>query len=160
MTRIKILFLAALMVTGTVSSAQEAVDAKQWLTATITDYFNVDTTSHFRDITTKRYAEYKQDAINLVYDTPNSLTEAQFNQKWGDVYDTSYAGIGESFLLGQQDHGVVVISKCHLTSQTNNKNFIFDTIISDTLFELTYSIEITVVQTKDGFKINDVKKRK
>ena len=147
-----------LVVTGISSPAQEITNAKDWLTSAIKDYFDVDSIRHFRDFTTDRYAEYKQDAICVVYDCDNSLTVEQFEQKWSKIYDISYAG--ESFLIGQQDHGIVVMPKCELISQENNEIYIFDTVITDTYGGLTYSIEITVVKTKGGFKIDDVKKRK
>jgi hypothetical protein len=138
------------------STDLETADVKEWLTGTIKKYFE-DNQIHFREITTKQYAEYKQDAINVDYgNTP--ITLKQFKEKWTDIYDISYAGIGESFLLGQQDWGIVVMSKCDLISVENNKKFTFDTTISDTTFKHTYSIEITIVQTDDGFKIDDVKK--
>jgi len=50
--------------------------------------------------------------------------------------------------------------KYALSSEPEQGAFIFDTEVEDTIFELTYSIEITIVQTNDGFKIDDVKKRK
>jgi hypothetical protein len=154
--RINILVIIILLATGISSQAQEITTAKDWLTSAIKDYFDVDAIRHFRDFTTDRYAEYKQDAICVVYDCDNSLTVEQFEQKWSKIYDISYAGIGESFLTGQQDHGIVVMPKCELISQENNEIYIFDTVITDTLGGLTYLIEITVVKTKSGFKIDDL----
>ena len=143
------------------STVQEANEAKEWLMTTIDEFFDQKISNqNFRDITTERYAEYKQDAICVVYDCGNSLTEEQFEQKWSDFYDISYAGFGESFLTGQQDVGKIVMSKCALLSEPEKGKFIFDTVVEDTLFELTYSIEIVVKKTVNGFKIDDVKKRK
>ena len=142
------------------STNQEANDPKKWLLNSVKEFFDQNSRQHFRDITTERYAEYKQDAICVVYDCDNSLTEEQFQQKWNDIYDISYAGFGESFLTGQQDWGNIILSKCRLTSEPKQGTYIFDTVVEDTMFELTYSIEITVMQTNDGFKIDDVKKRK
>jgi hypothetical protein len=142
------------------STAHETNDPKTWLFNTIKEFFDQNSRQHFRDITTERYAEYKQDALCVVYDCDNSLTEEQFEQKWSNIYDISYAGFGESFLTGQQDWGNIIIFKCLLTSEPKQGVYIFDTIVEDTIFELKYSIEITVMQTDDGFKIDDVKKRK
>lgn len=155
-----LLFVATLIASTTLATDQEASDAKKWLLSTIKEFYDQNSLQHFRDITTERYAEYKQDAICVVYDCDSSLTEEQFEQKWSDIYDISYAGLGESFLTGQQDWGNIVMSKCELSSEPEQGTFILDTIVEDTMFELTYSIEITVVQTGGGFKINDVKKRK
>lgn len=87
------------------------------LTKTIKEYFDDDSHTSFRDITTKRFAEFKQDAINLGYEVPNSLTKGQFEQKWSNIYDISYPEICESFLMGQQDYGVVVMSNVTLSRQ-------------------------------------------
>jgi hypothetical protein len=57
------MMMMILVVTGISSSAQEITNAKDWLTSAIKDYFDVDAIRHFRDFTTDRYAEYKQDAI-------------------------------------------------------------------------------------------------
>lgn len=153
-----LLFVATLIASTTLSTAQEAGDAKEWLLTTMKVFYDQNSRQHFRDITTEQYAEYKQDAICVVYDCDNSLTEDQFEQKWSDIYNISYAGFGESFLTGQQDWGNIVMSKSQLTSEPEQGTFIFDTIVEDTMFELTYSIEITVVRTDNGFKIDDVKK--
>lgn len=76
------LFLVAtLFVTVTISKAQEATDAKDWLAATIIAYFEQDSYQHFDEIATARYAEYKQDAICVVYECDNSLTKEQCEQK-------------------------------------------------------------------------------
>lgn len=154
-----LLFVATLIVSTTLSTAQ-ATDAKVWLTTAVKEFYDQDSHQHFRDITTEQYAEYKQDAICVVYDCENSLTEEQFEKKWSETYDISYAGFGESFLTGQQDWGNIIMSKCELTSEPERGTYLFDTVVEDTMFELTYSIEILVKRTTDGFKIDDVKKEK
>lgn len=160
MTLGKILLLFLLVAISTASIAQETSGAKEWLTNTVKAYFDNDSNMHFKLITTKRYAEFKQDALNIDYDVPNSLTKEQFERKWSNIYDISYPEISESFLIGQQDYGVIELSKCDLLSSKDNKQFVFDTIIYDTSFNNTYSIKITVVRTEDGFKIDDVKRKK
>ncbi len=155
-----LLIAITLLVSTTLSSAQKASKAKDWLIFTIEEFFEQDSLQHFKEITTEQYAEYKQDALCVVYDCNNSLTEEQFEQKWNGVYDTSYAGFGKSFLIGQQDWGQISMSKCELTSQPEESIFVFDTVVEDTIFKQTYSIEIVVEETRSGFKIDDVKKRK
>ena len=135
--------------------AQDSTQARQWLGQAIDQYFESNT--DFSQITTERYNEYKQDALNMGLDVPNALTQEQFDEKWGQFYDTSYAGIGRSFLIGQQDYGKVVMEKCELNARSTSDKFIFDTIISDTGFKLTYQIEIIVVNTTAGYRIDDVR---
>lgn len=156
MNKFKFTIIAILLTLGTPIQAQDSESAQVWLTKAINKYFS-DDSIHYKDITTKKYSEYKQDALGLVYGA-GEMTEEQFEKKWGEIYDTSYAGIGESFLTGQQEYGNVIMPICELISK-NNQIYVFNTTIKDTLFELTYSIEITVVATEGGFRIDDVKKR-
>ena len=125
-----LLFVGILIAKTTLLSAQDATDAEKWLTTTIKDYFAEFPPKHLREISTERYAEYKQDAICVVYECDNSLTREQFNQKWDNIYDTTYAGIGEGFLIDQQDWENIEVSKCVLISQPQPGTFIFDTIIA------------------------------
>jgi hypothetical protein len=141
------------------STSHKDSDPKEWLTTTITEFFDRNNHHHFREITTDQYAEYKQDALCVVYDCDNSLTEEEFKQKWCDTYDISYAGFG-GFLIDQQDWYKIVVTKCKLTDQSKKGTYIFNTEVTDTGFELTHTNEITVVQTADGFKIDDVKRQK
>ncbi len=141
-------------------SKQEVNDAKEWLTKTIEEFYEQSSTQNFQDITTKQYARYKQDALCVVYECDSSLTEEQFKQKWNKVYDISYAGLGESFLIGKQDWGKITMSKCELISVSKEGNFDFETVIEDTSSKVTFQIAIIVEKTSDGFKIGDVKKRK
>ena len=105
-------------------STQEANSAKEWLTTTIVKFFSQNSRQHFRDITTERYAQYKQDVLCVVYDCDNSLTEEEFEQKWSNTYGISYAGFGESFLTDQQDLGNILMPKCELTSQSEPATFV------------------------------------
>ncbi len=154
--RLILLFVATLLATTKILMAQEAVEAQEWLTKTIIEYFD-QPSSHFQEITTQQYAEYKQDAICVVYDCNNSITPEQFKVKWDGIYETKFAGIGEGFLIDQQDWGKIVVLKCEIVSQPKPGIFILHTIISDTMFELTHCKEIKVVRTEIGFKIDDVK---
>jgi|GEM_PF-3845662 len=142
------------------STSQEESDPKEWLTTTITEFFDQNSHHHFREITTEKYAKYKQDALCVVYDCDDSLTEEEFKQKWNDTYDITYAGFGTGFLIDQQDWYKIVVTKCELTDQSIRGTYIFNTEVTDTGFELTHSNEITVVLTANGFKIDDVKRQK
>ncbi|WP_421889082.1 hypothetical protein [Marinoscillum sp.] len=155
-----LIFVATLIASTTVSPAQEASNAKEWLITSVNKFFDQDSRQHFRDITTPRYAEYKQDALCVTYDCDNSLTKEQFEQKWSSIYDITFAGFDVGFLIDQQDWYKIVVTKCKLTDQSTPGTYIFDTEVTDTGFKLTHSNEITVVKTDDGFKIDDVKYQK
>lgn len=153
------LFFISIIIATTQLTAQDAVEAKTWLKTTIKEYFEQFPSTSIDQIATKQYSEYRQDAICVAYDCENSLTPEEFKQKWSSTYDVTFAGIGESFLIGQQDWGNVVMSKCEMTYEPEQGTYIFDTIVEDTMFKLSYSIEIIVKKTDKGFKIDDVKKR-
>ncbi len=128
--------------------------AAEWLVKSIEEFYKQPLPKKMADITTERYAEYKQDAICVEYD---GLTLEQFKQKWDTVYNVTYAGVGGSFLTGQQDEGTIKVSECRLKASNRDIEFIFNVIISDTQFKLDHKREITVVKTDQGFKIDDVK---
>ncbi|GAA5021800.1 hypothetical protein GCM10011506_02160 [Marivirga lumbricoides] len=155
-----LLILAIFMISITQLPAQESNEVQKWLTSTIEEYFAKFPLKPLNEITTEQYAEYMQDAICVVYECENSLTKEQFKQKWGGIYDTSYAEFGIGFLIDQQDWDNIVVTKCKLLEEREEGMFILEVEVTDTGFELTHLNEITVIQTLNGFKIDDVKKRK
>ena len=155
------LFIAATLIALSTSlKAQEASEARNWLTTSIEKYFADYSPKRLTEITTEQYARYKQDAICVVYDCDGSLTMEQFEQKWGNIYDVTYAGFYSSFLIDQQDWYKIVVTKCELLEQPSQGKYIFNTEVTDTGFELSHMNEITVVQTGNGYKIDDVKLQK
>jgi hypothetical protein len=62
-------------------------------------YFKADMDQQkiMQDITTKNYYEYKTDATNVDMDVDGSLSLKDFQQKWGNKYNTKYAGINTGF---------------------------------------------------------------
>ena len=127
---------------------------KEWLKRNIEEYYKNDH-SIMADITTERYAEYKQDAMGVEYD---GLTFEQFKDKWDTIYDITYAGIGSSFLIGQQDNGVIKVNKCELLETDNENIYVFAVEIVDTTYNLKHEKEIKILKTKQkGYRIDDIK---
>jgi hypothetical protein len=126
--------------------------SEEWLIKTIQDFFIQDFPK-MEQITTKRYAEYKQDAIGMEYD---GLTPEQFKTKWETQYDISLVGSG-SFLIAQQDNGEIRVTKCNLINSNDNEGHLFEVIISDVLFNLDHKRVIKVIKVNDNFLIDDVR---
>ena len=87
-------------------NSKGAEEAKKWLVNNIISYFKTDISDQekmMKNITTKDYYEFKTDATNVDMDVDGSLTVKEFQQKWGDKYDTNFAGINTGFLISGQD---------------------------------------------------------
>ncbi|MET3020358.1 hypothetical protein [Flavobacterium hydatis] len=132
---------------------QNQENAKNWLIKTIETNFNKDT-YEMSDMTTKTYAQYKSDAINIEYD--NGLTEESFKKKWKNKFDTKYVGMN-GFLIPTQDYGKIKVSSCKLLYISKDKGYVFETIIKDLTFKTSYKRDIKVIQSGKSFLIADVK---
>ena len=128
---------------------------EKWLTNLIENHLNKSDT-YMENITTPKYAEYKQDAINIPYD--GGMTIEEFEEKWSAIYDTKLTGIGESFLIGQQDWGEITVTKCKLVSSKNDK-YLFDVEITDNMEGNIshHKREIKIVMLNNEALIDDVK---
>ncbi|MCV9933100.1 hypothetical protein OIU80_12475 [Flavobacterium sp. LS1R47] len=132
---------------------QDQENAKKWLVKTIETNFNKDTYK-MSDMTTKTYAEYKSDAINMEYD--DGLTEETFKKKWHNQFNTKYVGTG-GFLVPSQDYGKIKVMNCKFLSVTKDKAYIFETTIRDLTFKQNYKRDIKVIHSGKSFLIADVK---
>ncbi|MEA9415374.1 hypothetical protein [Flavobacterium sp. PL02] len=132
---------------------QNQENAKKWLIKTIETNFNKDT-YEMSDMTTKTYAQYKSDAINIEYD--NGLTEESFKKKWKNKFDTKYVAMN-GFLVPTQDYGKIKVSSCKLLYVIKDKGFVFETIIKDLTFKTSYKRDIKVIPSGKSFLIADVK---
>lgn len=132
---------------------QNQENAKKWLIKTIETNFNKDT-YEMSDMTTKTYALYKSDAINIEYD--NGLTEESFKKKWKSKFDTKYVGMN-GFLVPTQDYGKIKVSSCKLLYISKDKGYVFETIIKDLTFKTSYKRDIKIIPSGKSFLIADVK---
>ncbi|URC11978.1 hypothetical protein [Flavobacterium sp. B183] len=135
-------------------SVTEVKSAKKWLIESIESYFKNDN-SEMISITTKRYAEYKSDAMNIEFDVDGNLTEKDFEKKWKNHYDTKLAGFHSGFLISGQDWINPTVTNCDLKSKTEN-GLVFKTTISDDGYKVKYIREIKVIKENGHFKIDDV----
>ncbi|SHL44687.1 hypothetical protein SAMN05444484_1011519 [Flavobacterium chilense] len=132
----------------------EVKSAKKWLIESIETYFKNDN-SEMASITTKRYAEYKSDAMNIEFDVDGNLIEKYFEKKWKNHYDTKLAGFHSGFLISGQDWINPTVTKCDFKNKTENC-LVFKTTISDDGYKVKYIREIKIIKENGHFKIDDV----
>lgn len=131
---------------------------KLWLTNVIIDYAsNDDLTSGFnnmRSALTDDYYNYKQDAINMEYDS--EITWEQFHQKWKWKYDTKYVGKG-GFFISTQDQGKITVPVCNLVSSIGDTALVYNVVIRDLDFKTDFIRDITIVTRGQRVLIDDIK---
>jgi len=128
--------------------------AKKWLSYNIENNFK--TPDGLMDsICTKKYAEYKSDAIGVDYD--GGLTPKAFEKKWRGKFDLKHAGIGTGFLISGQDWTKIKVKKCELSPMKLKEGYLFETIIEDVGATKTlYKRDIKVIPSGNFFLISDV----
>jgi hypothetical protein len=146
--------------TDSASVLQDTLQVKRWLTEVIEGYTNgVDLKASYlkmRSSLTKEYYEYKQDAINVEYDSPEgSLTIEEFNKKWQGKFDTKFVGKG-GFLISSQDNGKVKVTTCILLKNLGDSATIYHVIIDDLDFKNKFIRDIKVIGRSGKLLIADV----
>ena len=146
-------------------NTNEIAKAKIWLVSGIEEYLNKqnglqentneEAEGNTKSIFTKKYEEYKSDAINIDLDTDGSLTLQEFQKKWKNDFDCKYVGYDSGFLVGAQDWGLIKVTQCDYKT-TEKGQLIFSVIISDTENKLNYPRDIKVIPSGKSFLISDV----
>lgn len=137
----------------------EAEAAKNWLKTSIVSYFKADISDQqkiMQGITTKDYYQYKTDATNVDLDTDGSLSVKEFQKKWGNKYNTKYAGINTGFLISAQDWTNIEVKKCELDAISGDEAFVFDVELADDGAKAIFKRKIGVVKKGNKFLIADV----
>ncbi len=135
-----------------------AEEAKKWLKKSIVEYFKADISEQdkiMKDMTTKKYYEFKNDAINVDLDVDGSLTLKQFQKKWENDYDTNFAGINTGFLISAQDWINVEVRKCEVETALLNV-YNFNVMLADDGFKAKYRRHIKVIKEDDKFLIDGI----
>lgn len=136
----------------------EAQEANKWLEESIVRYFKTDLSNQdkiMKEMTTKDYYEFKTDATNVDLDTDNSLNLKEFQQKWGEKYDTGFAGINTGFLISGQDWINIEVRKSEVLTSLNNV-YIFDVILADDGYKAQYHRKIKVLQENNRFLVDGI----
>ena len=135
---------------------EEIEKGKLWLIHSIEDTFKAtnDTNDEVIPIYTKRYEEYKSDAINV--DMDGGMTEKQFFNKWEDQYNPKMAGVGYGFLIGGQDWGKIKVTYCEVKTKMQDNSLIFNVVIEDLEFKVKYKRDIKIIRSENTYLIDDV----
>ncbi|MGN0003349.1 MAG: hypothetical protein ACI35V_07940 [Sphingobacterium composti] len=130
--------------------------AKFWLSKVISEHFD-GSNPDMQNITTPEYFEFKMDAMNVGLDTEVSLTEEEFNKKWGNKYEVNTHPIYTGFLISGQDWGKIVVKQIEIKKiNTESRSIVFETLIRDNDFGVDYDRDIVVVEKDGKFLISDV----
>lgn len=140
------------------SIPQDTSSVKNWLIKVILDYTTNNDLKiaykNMRSALTDNYYHYKQDAINLEYDT--AMTEEQFHQKWKKRYDTKFVG-RSGFFISTQDNGKIVIPVCVFLNSIGDSAQVYHVVIRDPDFQTEFIRDITVIRRDKQFFIDNVK---
>jgi len=126
--------------------------AKDWLMKAIPDFFE-STEMDLNTIATPEYAEYKSDAMNILY---GELTIPMFEQKWKGKFDVSDNAVGKAFLIDGEDYVKIEVVSCELIS-TSEKGWKFSTKLIDKAMNMEVARQIDVIPFADAYRISDVK---
>lgn len=143
---------------ATSKNLQDTLRAKKWLTDVILDYTtNNDLQAAYKNMRsslTETYYNYKQDAINLEYET--TMTDEQFHEKWKGRYDVKFVGKG-GFFISAQDNGKITIPVCIFLNSIGDTAQVYHVVIRDLDFKTDFVRDITVVSRDKKFFIDDIK---
>lgn len=123
-----------------------------WLKKSIENYFSQPIWPEMETITTKRYAEFKSDAMGIQYD--GGLTDKQFAEKWDKKYNLKLTN-NESFLIGMQDNETIKVTTINQTKITKNGAW-YHVIIRDTYFKININRDIRIIKNGNSFLIDEV----
>jgi len=129
-----------------------STDAKDWLMKVIPAFFE-STEMDLTTIATPEYAEYKSDAMNILY---GDLTIPMFEKKWKGKYDVSDDAVGKAFLIDAQDYVKIEVDKCELIEE-NEKQTTFNVVLVDKAMKMEVKRTIEVVPFEGSFRISNVK---
>jgi len=140
--------------------ATDTTKAKVWLIKVIESYLNGEDLNaaftNLRASLTGTYYNYKQDAINLIYDGGDTtMTRETFDKKWRSKYNTKFVGNG-GYLISSNDHGKIKVTICDFIKQPEQNSYLYKVIIEDLDFKLKSNRNIKVVKQGDIFLIDDI----
>jgi hypothetical protein len=131
---------------------QDTTKVKAWIVSTVEDYSNNADLNvgaeNLRKACTEDYYNYKQDAINLDYDT--TMTPEGFDNKWKHKYNTKYVGNG-GYIISAPDNGKVKVSNIYCI-----KDSLYKVVIKDVDFNMTYNRDFKIIEQNGQYKIDDI----
>ncbi|MBX0289173.1 hypothetical protein K3G63_01915 [Hymenobacter sp. HSC-4F20] len=145
------------------AAADDVAGARQWLMSSVEDYYHTDSpgadakadTDTTAGIYTRRYKAYKLESINLEFAEDQDKAVADFEKKWAGQYNPKYVGTG-GFLFTAQDYGNLKVTRCTFKERTQDNGYLFNVTIRDLTYKMDNQGDIKVLQTDQGYKIDDV----
>lgn len=131
----------------------QRANALQWIQSALEGYFT-DSLS-MEQITTKRYAQFKTDMINVEFDGGKSITDIE--KEWGNVYDTKDPDQQQAFLIPLQDWNQVKVN-CQLLSGGNTHEIWILAAMKEVTISEPFIRYLKLVKQRNSFKIDDVRK--
>ena len=137
----------------------DTAKVKKWLTGVIENYANGRDNNSFeilKQSLTTDYYNYKQDAMNLGYDSGDTtMTEESFKKKWEKKYDTRFVG-KEGIIISAQDNGKIKVKTIYLIKQIGQTSSLYKVIIDDFYFKTKFNRDIKVIAQNKKLYIDDI----
>ena len=133
---------------------QKAERAEEWLKNALHNYF-AEEINDWSTITTETFCAYKGDMMNATY--THGIPLDSLKRKWSYKYEVSHEKTLDGFLINAQDYINIVIDSCALVSSSDDGKYVFKIVLYDTGFDSYSESNLTVIEYRDAFAIDDSK---
>ncbi len=133
---------------------QKAKRAEKWLKDALHNYFAEEMPDR-STIMTETFSAYKGDMMNATY--THGIPLDSLKRKWSYKYEVSHEKTLDGFLINAQDYLNVVIDSCALLSSSDDGKYVFKIVLYDTGFDRYSESDLTVIEYRDAFAIDDSK---
>lgn len=137
--------------------------AKSWITHIVASTLNKangmeentneEAEGKHKEIYTKKYIAYKNDAADV--DLDGGMTLKAFKNKWAKDFNCQYAGVGTGYLISGTDYGFIKVTQCDFKKKMGS-SYMFETVITDTESNVSYKRDIRVIPSGNSFLIEDI----
>lgn len=133
---------------------EQAKRAEKWLKDALHNYFAEEMPDR-STIMTETFSAYKGDMMNATY--THGIPLDSLKRKWSYKYEVSHEKTLDGFLINAQDYINVVIDSCALLSSSDDGKYVFKIVLYDTGFDRYSESDLTVIEYRDAFAIDDSK---
>lgn len=128
--------------------------AEEWLKDALHNYFAEEMPDR-STIMTETFSAYKGDMMNATY--THGIPLDSLKRKWSYKYEVSHEKTLDGFLINAQDYINIVIDSCALVSSSDDGKYVFKVVLYDTGFDSYSESDLTVIEYRDAFAIDDSK---
>lgn len=133
---------------------EQAERAEEWLKKALINYFAQEI-NDWSTIMTETFREYKGDMMNATY--THGIPLDSLKRKWSYKYEVSKEKTLDGFLINAQDYINIVIDSCALVSSSDDGKYVFKIVLYDTGFDSYSESDLTVIEYRGSFAIDDSK---